>query len=152
MSHIGAELFRLLERQFTVKAPVSKAWDHLAHVEQWPSWARHIRRIEMKPPGPLTAVSEGTIHLTNGMRSTFKVEELNMGRNWKWVGPFLWLKVHYDHQFREIDNTHSEVVFLLDGEGFGVGTFGRLFALIYARNLDRAIPRLIDEIERQTPS
>jgi len=101
----------------------------------------------MSPPGALASVSEGTIHLSNGIRSTFKMEELNTGRNWKWVGPFLWLKVHYDHQFREIDNTQSEIVFVLDGEGFGVRTFGRLFALIYGRNLDRAIPRLIAEIE-----
>ena len=145
-----AKITRLLERQFKVKASVDKAWAHLAKVEHWPSWARHIRRIEMNPPGPLTSVSEGTIHLTNGMRSTFKVEELNAGRNWKWVGPFLWLRGHYDHQFWEIDSTQSEVVFALDGEGFGVGTFGRLFALIYARNLDRAIPRLIKEIEPET--
>jgi len=144
-----AKLTTLLQRQFRVKAPVNEAWDHLANVERWPSWARHIRRIEMRPPGPLTSSSAGTIHLSNGVRSTFKVEELNDGHNWKWAGLFLWLTVHYDHRFRAINSTESEIVFVLAGEGFGVGTFGRLFALIYARNLDHAIPRLIDEIERE---
>jgi len=37
---------------------------------------------------------------------------------------------------------------VLDGEGFGVGVFGTLFAAIYAVNLDRAIPRLVAEVEK----
>jgi hypothetical protein len=42
-----------LER--TLDAPVSPvvAWDHLARVTDWPSWAPHIRRIEIDPPGAL---------------------------------------------------------------------------------------------------
>jgi hypothetical protein len=35
----------------------------------------------------------------------------------------------------------------LMGEGFGASVFGRLLAAIYARNLDKAIPNLIDELE-----
>ena len=30
-----------------------------------------------------------------------------------------------------------------------VGLFGRIFAAVYARSLDRAIPNLIKEIDRQ---
>jgi hypothetical protein len=141
------EVTRLLERRFNVGVPIEKAWAHLEKVERWPNWARHIRRVDMRPPSPLSPESEGTIQLTSGIRSTFKVEELNAGRNWKWVGPFLWLAVHYDHQFREIGPEKTEVAFVLDGEGLGVGLFGRVFAAIYARNLDRAIPRLIQELE-----
>ena len=85
--------------------------------------------------------------LTNGIRSTFRMEELNRGVNWKWAGPFLWITVHYDHQFAQTGPAASEIRFILDGEGVGVGLFGRLFAAIYARNLDRAIPNLIEEIE-----
>lgn len=77
------------------------------------------------------------------------MEELNAGRNWKWAGPFLWITVHYDHQFRQAGPEESEIAFVLDGEGFGVGAFGRLFAAIYARNLDRAIPNLVKELDRQ---
>jgi hypothetical protein len=36
-----------------------------------------------------------------------------------------------------------------NGEGFGAGVFGRVFAAIYARNLDRAIPSLVRELETQ---
>ncbi len=139
---------RLLERRFEVKVPIEDAWAHLAKVEQWPSWARHIRWIEIHPSGPLTPESEGAIKLTNGIRSTFRMEELNPGKNWKWVGPFLWLTIHYDHQFRRLAPKESEIRFVLDGEGFGAGIFGRLFAAIYSLNLDRAIPRLVEELER----
>ena len=142
-------MVRLLERRFKVKAPVNRAWRHLENVEQWPTWARHIRRIDLEPSGPLRADSEGAITLTNGIRSTFRMEELNEGTNWKWAGPFLWITVHYDHRFTRTGPEESEIGFVLDGEGVGVGLFGRVFAAIYARNLDRAIPRLIDEIERQ---
>ena len=140
---------RLLERRFEVKVPLEKAWAHLDKVEQWPSWARHIRRIELDPPGPLTPGSKGTIKLTNGIRSTFQMEEINPGANWKWAGPFLWLTVHYDHQFSRTGPDRVEIGFILDCEGFGAGIFGRLFAAIYSLNLDRAIPRLVEELERQ---
>ena len=142
-------LVRLLERRFTAKVPLEKAWAHLERVEQWPSWARHIRRIDLRPPGPLGPDSEGTIQLTNGIRSTFRMEELNVGSNWRWVGPFLWITVHYDHQFKRTGPEESEIGFVLDGEGFGAGVFGRLFAAMYARDLDRAIPNLIKELEQE---
>jgi len=87
--------------------------------------------------------------LTNGIRSTFRMEELNAGANWKWAGPFLWITVHYDHQFRQMASGQTEIGFVLDGEGFGAGVFGRLFAAVYARNLDRAIPYLVRELERE---
>ncbi len=142
-------LVRLLERRFTVKVPLEKAWAHLEQIEKWPSWARHIRRIELRPPGPLGPNSEGTIQLTNGIRSTFRMREINVGSSWKWVGSFLWISVHYDHQFKRIGPEESEIGFVLDGAGFGVGVFGRLFAAIYARNLDLAIPNLIKELEHE---
>lgn len=140
-------MVRLLERRFKVRVPLDRAWAHLENVEQWPSWARHIRRIDLRPTGSLGPASEGVIRLTNGIRSTFRMEELNAGANWKWAGPFLWITVHYDHQFSRIGPEGSEIGFVLDGEGFGVKVFGRLFAAIYARNLDRAIPNLIRELE-----
>ena len=142
-------MIRLLERRFTARVPLEKAWAHLERVEQWPSWARHIRRVDLRPPGSLGPESQGAIQLTNGIRSTFRMEELNPGSNWKWVGPFLWITVHYDHQFKRIGEEESEICFVLEGEGFGVAVFGRLFAAIYARNLDRAIPNLIKELERE---
>lgn len=32
----------LIQRELTVGVPSQRAWDHLARVEQWPSWAPHI--------------------------------------------------------------------------------------------------------------
>ena len=138
---------RLVERRFTVKAPVEKAWDHLARVSEWPSWARHIRRIDVTPAGPLTMRSEGVIRLTNGVRSVFRMTELNPGVNWSWRGTFLWLTIDYDHRFRSLSAEQSEIEFVVDVTGFGTRVLGRLFATIYARNIDRAIPRLVAEVE-----
>ena len=139
-------MVRLLERRFVVEVLLERAWAHLEKVERWPSWARHIRRIRLRPPGPLTATSQGTIHLTNGIRSTFRMEELNAGANWKWAGKFLWLTVHYDHRFDRLGPRETGIRFVLDGEGVGAASLGRLFAALYARNLDRAIPNLIQEL------
>jgi len=146
----NSHVVRVLERRFRVRVPIEQAWAHLEKVDEWPSWARHVRRITLNPPGQLTANSEGTIHLTIGVRSTFRMEELNPQRNWKWAGPFLWLTVHYDHRFARVDHNESEVTFTIDVEGFGAAVFGRLFAAIYSINLRRAIPRLVQEIEERT--
>ena len=61
----------LLQREFTVAVPLQRAWDHLARVEQWPSWAAHIEKVELQPPGELGPQSTGVIHLANGMKSAF---------------------------------------------------------------------------------
>jgi hypothetical protein len=142
-----AGMIRLLEKRFSARVSVADAWAHLEKIEKWPTWAKHIRRAELSPPGTLVPESRGAIWLTNGVRSTFRMEELNPGVGWKWVGPFLWIKVHYDHQFRSRGPGETEVTFILDAEGFGVSVFGRLFAAVYRRNLERAVPNLVRELE-----
>lgn len=54
------QFMHLLERRFRVKVSVERAWAHLERVERWPSWARHIRRAELRPPGVLVPESAGT--------------------------------------------------------------------------------------------
>jgi uncharacterized small protein (DUF1192 family) len=76
------------------------------------------------------------------------MEQLNPGRNWKWAGSFLWLVVHYDHQFARIDDNEAKITFTIDVEGRFAAAFGRMFAAIYSVNLERAIPLLVKEIER----
>jgi len=137
----------VLERTFVVRTSAEQAWAHLQNVEEWPSWARHIRRITLNPRGPLTAKSEGVIYLTNGLRSTFRMEEINPICNWRWGGSFLWLAVHYDHRFEPLSKEDSKITFTIDVEGFGAAIFGRVFAAIYAVSLDRAIPMLVKELE-----
>lgn len=98
----------LIQREFRVGVPLHKAWEHLTHVEQWPSWAPHIKRIELHPSGEIGPQSAGVIHLTNGMRPVFRVTEFNPSRNWKWGGAFLWVTVIYDHQFEPLDADNSK--------------------------------------------
>ena len=136
----------LLRREFTVNAPLEASWQHLARVEEWPSWAKHIRRVELTPSRPFAADSEGVIYLSNGVRSAFRMTEFSPPRNWKWVGRFLWLTVHYDHRFEPVDLRTTKLTWVVEAEGFGVSVFGRLFAKVYNSNLDRAIPLLVEQL------
>ncbi len=149
LSYKGREkgfVFIPIRRQFVVEVSASAAWQHLAQISRWPTWAKHIRRIELFPEGEITQRSSGTIHLRNGVRSTFHMTEFNPGRNWKWIGPFLWLTVHYDHRFEPIDDAHTKLTWIVGLTGFGATIIGRIFAKVYERNLDRVIPHLIREL------
>ncbi len=139
-------MITLLRREFAVDLPLENAWRHLARVERWPSWAKHIKRIDVQPPGELGFKSAGLIRLSNGVKSAFTMTEFNPGRNWKWVGGFLWLTVHYDHRFEQVTPQQTKLVWIIEGEGFGVTVFGRMFAKIYDKNLAMAIPALIAEM------
>lgn len=142
-------MITLIDREFIVKVSSERAWQHLTRLDQWPTWARHIKRIEVQPPGELDNHSSGVIQLANGMKSTFRMTEFNPGRNWKWVGPFVWLTVQYDHRFEPLSSDQTRLRFVLEASGFGVNVFGRVFAKIYRRNLARAIPLLVSQMENQ---
>ena len=136
-----------LERVLDVTVDRTTAWNHLARVEHWPGWARHIRSIQLDPPGELGPETRGTIRLTNGVRSMFRMLTLSPPDRWLWTGGFLWLRVDYDHVFEELGPERTRIRFLVDISGFASGSLGRLFTAIYAKNLDRAIPNLIAELE-----
>jgi hypothetical protein len=139
-------MVKLIQREFTVAVPMQNAWDHLARVEQWPSWAPHIERIELRPPGELSPGSTGVIHLSNGMSPAFRMTEFNPSQNWKWVGPFLWATVIYDHRFEQLDAFHTKLTWIVEAKGFGASFLGPLFAKIYRGHLEKAIPMLIAEM------
>ena len=145
-------MLTLIQRGFTVGVPVEKAWDHLARVEQWPSWAPHIKKIELQPPGKLGPQSTGVTHLSNGMKVAFRITEFNPPHNWKWVGRFLWLTVIYDHWFESLDAGHTKLTWIVQAKGFGASVLGRLFAKIYRGNLEKAIPLLIAEMNATSAS
>ena len=138
----------LIKRSFTVPVSVDVAWNHFARVEQWTTWAKHIKQLELTGDKELGADSQGIIHLQNGVKSTFAMTEFNLHRNWKWVGPFLWLTIHYDHQFRSLGDDSTEMTFIVKADGFAVSVLGRIFAIVYNGNLDVAIPKLIQEYEQ----
>jgi hypothetical protein len=143
-------MISLLRRDFTVKLPLEKAWQHLARVEQWPSWAKHIRQVKVEPPGQLAAQSMGVIHLSNGIKTAFKMTQFNPHRNWTWTGRFLWLTILYDHVFEEITPQQTKLTWIIEGEGFGVSVIGKLFAKVYNKNLDKAIPALVEEMNSRS--
>ena len=133
---------RLLERTFAVEAAAERAWAELVAAEQWPKWARHLRSVQVTPPGPVGSASSATLKLTNHTTATVKVTEFQEGRRFRWEGSFLWLSLGYDHLVTTDDTGRVTITFTVDAAGPGVTTIGPLFASIYARNLDRAIPRL----------
>jgi carbon monoxide dehydrogenase subunit G len=141
-----ASVRELVRREFTVDVPLQQAWDHLANVEAWTSWAKHIRRVTLDPPGALTAHSAGAFRLAGGARSTFRMEEYDPPRRWQWVGRFLTANVHYDHRFEPEEDGRTRLVWTVTAEGLGEGSLGRVFGAIYARNLDKAIPNLQREL------
>ena len=143
-------MITLVRREFTVELPRAKAWQHLAHVEQWPSWAKHITRVHVEPAGELGAQSTGVIHLSNGIKSAFNMTQFSPHRNWMWTGSFLWLTIRYDHVFEELTHQQTKLIWIVEGEGFGVSVFGKLFAKLYSKNLDKAIPALVGEMNRQS--
>ena len=141
----------LLHRELTVDLGLQEARDHLGRIEKWPSWARHIKRIELQPPGELGRHSAGTIQLTNGMKPTFRMTEFQPLASWKWVGPFLWATVIYDYQFQALGPKQTRLIWTIEAEGFAASILGPLFASIYRRSLDKAIPRLVGEMNAVAP-
>ena len=139
-------MITLLRREFTVELPLEKAWHHFARVEQWPSWAKHIKQVEVQPPGELGPGSTGRMRLSNGGKVAWTVTEFNPYHNWKWLAGFLWLTCHYDHHFEELNPTQTKMTFVIAAEGYGKSVIGRLFAMVYRKNLDRAIPSLVEEM------
>ena len=143
-------MIELVARSFVVDVPVQAAWDHLAQVERWTSWAKHIKRVTLEPEGPLQATSAGVFRLAGGARSTFRMEAYEPPRRWQWVGRFLTAKVHYDHRFEPVDSEHTRLIWTVAAEGPASATLGRVFGAIYARNLDKAIPNLQAELRARS--
>jgi Polyketide cyclase / dehydrase and lipid transport len=133
---------RLLERTFAVEATAERAWAELVAAERWPRWALHLRSVKVTPPGPVGPGSSATLELTNRTRVTMRVSEFQDGRRFRWEGAFLWLGLGYDHVVATDEAGQVSITFTVEGAGVGVDSIGRLFASVYARNLDRAIPRL----------
>ena len=138
---------RIIDRSFRVRAPLEVAWNHVAQIEEWPSWAKHIRSVMKSPPGPLSRDTRATLKLTNGVKTTFQMIEFEPLRHWKWIGPFLGLQIHYDHIFSQDELGETTIRFTVDATG-GPGALLRgIFARIYRKNLERAVPLLVQEIE-----
>ncbi len=49
----------LIRREFVVNVSLEAAWAYLVRVADWPCWAEHVKRIDLEPPGQITANSTG---------------------------------------------------------------------------------------------
>jgi hypothetical protein len=141
-----AAVRELVRREFTVDVPLQRAWDHLANVEAWTTWAGHIKHVTLDPAGPLTDHSIGSFRLAGGIRSKFHMEDYEPPTRWQWVGRFHTVDDRYDPRFAPIDEGHTRFVWTVTADGPGEGSLGRVFGAIYARNLDKAIPNLQREL------
>ena len=139
-------MITILNCEFVVDASIETAWVHLGKIEEWPSWARHIKDVKLSPSGDISHNSVGSLKLTNGIESEFRVTEFQLHQNWKWIGPFLWMRMEYDHRFGPLGYDKTKFTWIIEGEGIGASTIGRVFAWQYKRNLDKAIPLLQHEI------
>jgi len=140
-------LKRVVDKSFVVRASSEVVWNHLAKVEQWPSWAKHIRSVVASPAGSLSFNSRATLRLSNGIKTTFQMVEFDPPRHWRWVGSFLGSPILYDHIFSQTEPGQTTVRFTVDVGGGPGALLSGIFGQIYRRNLDRAVPLLVREIE-----
>jgi hypothetical protein len=138
---------RLVERAFTANADPSRTWAHLSNVTAWPSWAKHIRRVTLDPPGALTATTRGRLTLKPAVPTTFRVTALDAPHSWSWRGTFMGTTLDYDHRIEPIGQGGTRITFTIDGSGATSRVVGPVFARVYGRILDRAIPNLVDELD-----
>lgn len=131
----------LLRRDFTVEAPLDTAWRAFADVAAWPAWAPHLRRVTVTPPGLIGPTSVGSLSFRPIGRSGFRISAYDMGARWEWIGNVLWLRIRYDHRFAA-DGDRTRLTWTVTEDGARPSVMGRLFASVYARLVDRAIPRL----------
>jgi carbon monoxide dehydrogenase subunit G len=136
----------LLRREFHVDAPLTVAWADLADVESWPRWAPHISRVTVDPPGPIGPSSSGALSFRPMGGSRFRVSSYAEGEGWEWVGRVLWLSIRYDHGFEPVAGG-TRLTWTVSQDGARRTVLGRLFGSVYARLVDRAIPRLQEQLK-----
>jgi hypothetical protein len=131
-----------VRRTFRVDRSLSDAWSRFGQVELWPEWAPHIIAVNLSPAGDLGPTSTGDLRIRLFGRSTFRMTVWEPQRRWVWVAAMPGSTVTYEHRFEpdgEAATTFDWVVFVDGPVAFLVRP---LFAAIYGRYVDRAIPRL----------
>ena len=138
---------RVVDKCFVVRAPLEVAWNHVAEVEKWPTWARHIRSVRKVPPGPLSPSSRGTLRLANGITTTFEIIEFERLQHWKWAGRLFGSQILYDHIFSQLEPGQTAIRFTVDITGALGVLIGGIFGRVYRKNLERAVPLLVGQLE-----
>lgn len=140
----------VVREQVVVDRPASAAWKHLANLEDWPSWAGHIRRMDPTPPGELTASTQVMLHMRAGPRTKMIVTEYDPPRRWVWEGKSFGMTTTFEHRLEEAGEGGTRIWFLAWVSGPLSGPGGWIFGKMMHRYLARALPKLKAEIEDTT--
>jgi hypothetical protein len=132
----------VVERTFEVGVPADEAWNRLAEVARWPEWAPHILSVTVDPRGPLGPTSSGELRLRRLGRNTFRMSAWEPPGRWEWVGGLPGARVEYDHLFATAGPASTTLTWIVRLDGPMASLIRPVFARIYGRNVDRAIPRL----------
>jgi len=73
--------------------------------------------------------------------------EFEPQRHWKWAGSFLGSQILYNHIFSQDESGQTTIRFTVDASGGPGALFRGIFGRIYRKNLERAVPLLVQEIE-----
>ena len=137
-----------VKRVFEVDAPLEEAWQRLAEVERWPEWAPHITSVTVSPPGELGPTSSGALQIKRLGRNTFRMSVWEPLVRWEWVGGLPGVRIYYDHRFESSGPAATRLEWLVELRGPLAPLIRPVFARMYGRNLDRAIPRLQEWFRR----
>lgn len=135
-------MIEAVRRTFRVEVPLSEAWSRLGQVERWPEWAPHITAATLSPAGDLGPTSTGALRIRRLGWSRFRMTVWEPQRRWVWVGAIAGSTVVYEHSFEPDGDTATMLDWIVSLDGPLAYLVRPVFATIYGRNLDRAIPEL----------
>ena len=105
-------------------------------------WAPHITSVTVSPPGELGPASTGAFQIKHLGRNTFRMSAWEPPVRWEWVGELPGVRIYYDHRFEASGPGATRLEWLVALRGPLAPLIRPIFARIYGRNVDRAIPRL----------
>ena len=68
-------------------------------------------------------------------------------QHWKWAGRLFGSQILYDHVFSQVEPGQTAIRFTVDITGRLGVLIGGIFGRIYRKNLERAVPLLVRQIE-----
>jgi hypothetical protein len=134
-------------RELVVDAPIEAAWHHFNRAADWPSWHTDLLRADVEPPGELGPTSVATLHARKGPAVKFRMVTFEPYRHWTWVAKLLWCTLEYDHRFEKLAERRTRIVLHTEVHGAGAGLFARIIGGAGGKSLDKALPRLVDQMK-----
>jgi hypothetical protein len=131
-----------VERSFVVDVAPDTAWERLAQVERWPEWAPHIVAVTVDPRSELGPRSSGNLRIRRLGRNSFRMTTWDPPHRWEWSGGLPGVRIDYDHRFSPAGDNSATLTWTVTLRGPLATVVRPVFARIYGRNVDRAIPQL----------